>query len=787
MNDEEFLKRLQAAFQVEAEEHTQAMSSGLLELESAPPGDARAALIEKIFREAHSLKGAARAVNITEIESVCQALENVFSAWKKKESEPMPEQFDGLYKAVDFVRDLLSAGTAGRSAQVSEIVRQVGSLKPPVALKPSVSAAPQSVSVSASAPESPQKKPNETAEISKPAQKETPAPIAPAAVPAPPIRPAEPPPAAVPTERRVAVETVRISTAKLDSVLLQAEELLIAKLTASQRATELREVETALEHWKKEWTKIEPDFRRLRTGAASTPNEAVGNFLDWNERCVRSLEDKLNSLTASAERDERSLGAMVENLLDETKKLVMLPFSTLMEIFPRLVRDLARDEGKDVQLIMRGQETEIDKRILEEMKDPLIHLLRNCVDHGIERPAERGAKPSRATVEINILQLGGSEVEICLSDDGRGINVSKVKMTAVKKGIISQDEADRMGEQQAMMLIFQSDISTSPIITEISGRGLGLAIVREKTRKLGGRIAVETNLGAGTTFRIFLPLTLATFKGIIVRAGGQLFVIPVMNVDRVARVKMSDVQTVENKETIALDGRVIPLVRLDEALELPRKNDAADGAKESAFPALILGSAEKRIGFRVEAVVNEQEVLVKALGKPLLRVRNVSGATVLGDGKPVPILNVADLLKSALKVSAASSRIAAPTDGTETKKLSVLVVEDSITSRMLLKNILETAGFAVATAVDGADGLTKLRTGEFDIVISDVDMPRMNGFDLTAAIRAEPRLAPLPVVLVTARETREDRERGVDAGASAYIVKSNFDQSDLLQVIRRLV
>jgi two-component system chemotaxis sensor kinase CheA len=719
-SDEEFLKRLLEAFKIEAGEHVQAMSSGLLELESSPAApEQRAPLIERIFREAHSLKGAARAVNVTEVESLCQALETVFSAWKRKEMEPAPEQFDALHRAVDLARDLLSAGTAGRTAQVVAMTQQLAAFKPgatPPAAPRQTPATPPPQQPQASSPVV-----VETvvrpAPVPQPQQSEpSPSPVKAAPQEEPPVAP-EPRVAVAMTVPPIAAETVRISTAKLDSVLLQAEEMLVAKLAIHQRVDELRGVEAELERWQKEWTKIEPEARRLRSdksagssAKSNESNEAVAAFLDWSQSRVKALEGKLAALAGAAERDHRALSTMVDNLLEETKKLVMLPFSTLLEIFPRLVRDLARDEGKDVHFTMRGGDVEIDKRILEEMKDPLIHLLRNCVDHGIEPPAKRAPKPARATITLFVSQASGSEVEITVSDDGRGISVPEVKAAAVKKGTVSAEEAARMDDQQAIMLIFQSDVSTSPIITEISGRGLGLAIVREKILKLRGRIAVETRPGAGTTFRIALPLTLATFKGIIVRASEQLFVVPVTSLTRVVLIKPDEVQTVENRETIPFEGRVVSLVRLDDALEIPRKNpDDGDGV----FSVLILGSAEKQIGFRVDAVVNEQEVLVKPLGKPLVRVRNVAAATVLGDGKPVPILNVSDLMKSALHVSGAVVRATAleSTAAEPKKKIPVLVVEDSITSRMLLKNILESAGYAVTTAVDGMDGLTKLRTG----------------------------------------------------------------------------
>jgi len=316
------------------------------------------------------------------------------------------------------------------------------------------------------------------------------------------------------------------------------------------------------------------------------------------------------------------------------------------------------------------------------------------------------------------------------------------------------------------------------MITEVSGRGLGLAIVKEKVMEIGGQVSVETETHVGTQFQLTLPPTLATFRGILIEASGQSFVIPTAHVERVLRVPTHDVFTVENKTTISLDEQMVPLVRLQDVLE-----QSAVALEEQAefVRVVVMGRAEKRIAFGVDKILTEQAVLVKGLGTQLSRVRNIAGATVLGSGALVPILNVSDLMK------AAGTDFATNTHTIEEKKYHILVVEDSTTSRMLLQNILESSGYRVSTAVDGMDALTTLRRVRFDLVVSDVDMPRLNGFNLISKIRAEKEIAELPVVLVTSLESMEDRERGVLVGASAYIIKSHFDQSNLLAVIHRLI
>jgi two-component system chemotaxis sensor kinase CheA len=508
-------------------------------------------------------------------------------------------------------------------------------------------------------------------------------------------------------------------------------------------------------------------------------------FFEWNHDYFRLLESKVAALNRTAEQDRLIVTKLVDDLLEDSKKLLMLPLVTLGALFPKVVRDLCRDQGKEADLVIRGEEVEIDKRVLEEMKDPLIHLLRNCVDHGIETPEERRrlGKPPRASITLSVSRVNDNKVELLVSDDGGGIDIEKVKESAIKHGFISSEEASRLGESEAMALIFRADVSTSPMITRLSGRGLGLAIVREKTEKLGGSVSVESRRNVGTKIRIALPIALATFRGILVEVANRLFVVATAQVERVARFKPDDIQTVENQETLSLNGRALALARLADVLELPSVQRNEDQPKST--PVIILGAGDQRVAFAVDDVLDEQEVLVKRLGKPLARVRNIAGATVLGSGRIAPILNVADLLKSARKVGGVA-RVKAAAKPAEMKAKSILVIEDSITSRTLLKGILESAGYQVKTAVDGMEGFTTLRAERFDLVVSDVEMPRLDGFGLTERIRADKKLAELPVVLVTALETREDRERGIDVGANAYLVKSNFDQSDLLEAVRRL-
>ena len=746
--EEELLRALRATFKVEAAEHLHAMGAGLVELEKAAAPAEQMRLIETAFRAAHSLKGAARAVNFNQIEAECQALESLFAAWKRRESTPTPQTIDETHRALNAVWAMVAEPTGAEAARTHRRPQPASSRTESVADVGSQAEQPLAAQQLLSVPVG-------------------------------------------------EVDTVRIAVSALDARLLEAEEMLTAKLTVDQWSADLGALEARFEEWRKQWGRIQPRLRRLRHLSQHVPERAatpdtheLAEFFDWNHDYMRALEGSLTGLRRRAEQDRLVVAKLVDELLENSKKLLMLPLSTLSALLFKVVRDLCRDQGKEAVLTIRGEEVTIDKRILEELKDPLIHLLRNSIDHGVETPAvrHRAAKPPQAAITVAVAPLNGNQVEISVSDDGAGVDLEKVKLAAGRHGLPVPEAAAADEEAAALGLVFEADVSTSPIITQVSGRGLGLAIVREKTEKLGGRVAIESRSGAGTVIRMIVPLTLATFRGILIRVAQRSFIIPTAHVERVARFRPGDVHTVEGRRTLTLNGRAVALVDLDQVLELRSGQPGSAGAAHMVVVVLSVG--EQTVAFVVGEVLDEREVLVKRFTKPLSRVRNIAAATVLGSGEVTPILNVSDLLKSA-RNAAEPPRHAGPGEVGSTQPppagKRILVAEDSITSRMLLKGILESAGYQVTVAVDGIDALTALRSGQFDLVVSDVEMPRLSGLDLTATIRADRALGEIPVVLVTALESRADRERGIEVGANAYLVKSSLDQGDLLETLLRLL
>lgn len=738
--EEEFLKRLRAMFQLEAEERVNSIITNLVILERASNKEDQQEILEIIFREAHSLKGAARSVNLRDIESICQGIETTFAKLKKQEIKFSQELFDNLQLRLDELKKGLSLTDKPATKEKSIVVNEINKEEKVI--------------------EKPIEKETSKQEIEQTLNKE---------------QSIQQDNILLKTNKTNVANTIRVNVEKLDKLMLETEELIFVKLAINEQVSELNELKNILVNWQEELKNI---------NTKSLDNKQINSQFDlikYSFDKVQTLENKLSNLVIKAESDKRTTYHLVDNLLEDMKKVLMLPFSTQTNIFPKLVRDISREQNKEIDFIIEGDNIEVDRRVLEQIKDPLIHILRNSIDHGIETPSIRAQQGKNAKAEIKlVIAQEGNKIKITISDNGKGINVEQVKEKALKQKLISLEQSKTMSSQEIISLIFESGLSTSPIITDISGRGLGMAIVKEKVDNLGGSITLSTQDWVGTSLELLLPASLATVRGVLISVSNQLFIIPTINVEQVLRIKKTSIKTIENKETIFFNQQTLALVALSNILSLPTNSD-----KSEYLIVLVLRSGENKLAFIVDNVISEQEVLVKSLGKQLVRVRNISAATILGNGKVALILNVLDLIKSAIKQTGNYQSVNA--QETNVKQSTVLVAEDSITARMLIKNILEMSGYQVKTAVDGLEALILLKNEDFDLVISDIEMPRMNGFELTTKIRQDKKLADLPVVLVTSLDSRQDRERGIDVGASAYIVKSDFEQSNLLAVVEKLI
>ncbi len=582
--------------------------------------------------------------------------------------------------------------------------------------------------------------------------------------------------------------------------MAQFSELLGAKIRAEQRLAEVRELQAFATEWHKDWLALQHNSGRLSHSASTSPYQngnspitahrsrkgasALTDFVSTTKERLRSFNIQTNILFRQLSNDTMRLSLIIDELQEEIKRVRMLPLATITPTFGRMVRDLARAQGKQITLTIVGGETELDKRVLEQIKDPLIHLLRNAVDHGIESPAEREAagKPAEGQITLSASQQG-HHVVIAVSDDGAGLDLEAIRTAAVRRGVLRPAEVQKLDDDEVTRLIFNSGFSTSPIITDISGRGVGLDVVRQNIEELHGTLEVSFTVGLGTTFTMNLPLTLASSRGLLVKAGGQIFALPLSTVERMLHLKGQTITNLKGRAAITYQQKPLALAWLADLLELPQGQRDPD-----QLTVVIVAIAEKRLGIVVEDLVGEQEIVLKSLGKQLARVGGIAGATVLGSGQVILMLHPADLIKLAARTPA---RRATPSDGNQlesNRQKTVLVVDDSITTRTLEKNILEAAGYEVKLAIDGEQALAVLVTdGLPDLIVSDINMPRLDGFGLTQRIRQDERYADIPVILVTSLDSPADKARGIEVGADAYIVKSSFDQNNLLETIEQLV
>jgi two-component system sensor histidine kinase and response regulator WspE len=461
----------------------------------------------------------------------------------------------------------------------------------------------------------------------------------------------------------------------------------------------------------------------------------------------------------------------------------MRPFSDGAHGFPRLVRDMARDLGKQARLEIDGLTTEVDRDILERLEAPLNHLLRNAIDHGIEPPHDRRAagKPEMGTVRLEVRHRAGM-LAITVGDDGGGIELEKLRRKIVERGLTRPELARQMGEAELLEFLFLPGFSTAQEVTEYSGRGVGLDVVQTTIRRIGGSARISTKAGQGTAFHLQLPLTLSVVRAVLVDIAGEPYAFPHNRIDRLLRLPRSAIRSVEHRQFITVDGQNVGLVQAAQLLDLPPVSDPIE------LPVVLLSDESGTYGLIVESFRGEQDLVVRPLDPRLGKVPNVQAAAILDDGEPVLIADVEDMIRSMDQfIQAGTLARMEGTQPREQPKRRVLVVDDSITVREAERQILRNAGYDVAVAVDGADGWNQVRGGKFDLVVTDIDMPRMTGLELVEKIRGGAGLERLPVIVVSYKDRAEDRRRGLEAGANRYLTKSSFHDDSFLQAVADLI
>jgi two-component system chemotaxis sensor kinase CheA len=755
-------------FREETSENVRVLNDGLLSLENADQSDPEArAQIDAIFRAVHTIKGSARVLGFGEIGRLAHTMEDQLGAVRAGQRTLDKQLIDRLLASGDALITLTTHMVEGGDAGVNidELVAQFTADAAPDAA-PEHPPVPAATSEEPAAPQAAAPVPAGVEQVAEPASAE-------------PALAAEERPASNFRTRSVNRQTVRVRTDRLDRLINLTGELVIGQQALNLHGQHLRELAELNQQQQRVLLAIHGDIRQH--AAAPTHNgmeQHVNTLLNTCAQMNYLLRSQIEQFTQYASQYHM----LVDDMEQEVITTRLLPLSTIFGTLPRAVREIANATDKQVELEIHGETTELDRKLLEALSDPLLHIVRNAIDHGLEPPDERrvAGKPPQGRIQVRAEAAGG-EVRISVSDDGRGIDPQRMREAATHKGLLGADKVGLLSDQEAIELIFMPGFTTAPILTDLSGRGVGMDVVRTNIGELSGQVVLESQLGQGTTIAMLLPLTLVTTRIVLVRLGSQTFALPASGCRGIVWVHEHETQTIEGRAMITHEERTVPLLRLADLLGI--EAEPAFRSNER-MPALLVGSERRILSVLVDQVLDEREAVVKPLGPLFESQRRYSGAIQLGDGYLVLLLNPIVLVQEARGVALARGDGAA----TRTRAASrLLIADDSFTTRELVRSILSSAGYDVTAAVDGADALDKLRAQPYDLVVSDVEMPRMNGFELTASIRQELGLHDLPVIIVTSLSSDEHKRRGMEAGAQAYIVKSQFNQDNLLEAIQQLL
>ncbi len=748
-------------FKEESEEHLLCMDEGLLGLEKDPSDLTR---LDHVFRAAHSLKGAARMLYLPEIEMLAHRCEDVLRLGKSDGKTLTTELVAQLFPLLSAMHKLVDEALGGVKANV-DVKHLLAALEQHLAGEDEV------VMIEGAETDSLD---DEAVESSSEVRSD-------ASI----VDRAE-------SNNRVQqqdyrIKTIRVPTRKLDGLLNQMGELIVARGRVSQRLLDIENIAETWDEWQRSeaiTTGVQRASQTGRKGDEKTRFEQMGTMIQ--------------ALYHASSEDMTRLETVTDKIADEVRNIRLLPLATIFNLFPRLVRDQANEQGKKIEFNIQGGDTLADKQIVEEMKDPLMHMLRNAVDHGIETEAQRmgGGKPAVGKLTVSAYQ-SSTNITIEVSDDGRGIDPEVIGRTALKRKLLGQKELESMSDKQIQALIFSPGFSTSQFVTDISGRGVGMDVVRNNVERLKGQIEIESEVGRGSMLRILLPITLSSTRVLIASVNGRPYAIPADAVNSSMHLDKSIIFSIEGRKNITFQGSALHVVALSELLEVDEQQlesrlgkekgrlETASNDEDGYLLCVVIESGNDRFGLLVDELLDEREVVVKPHGSMLKRVRNVSNVTILDSGDVCMILNPQDLARTMRK------HVAVFTEELEASvkqgKQVVLLVEDSMTIRIQEKRILEGGGYEVVTAVDGLDAMNKLVTIQADAVVSDIVMPNIDGLELTAMIRRESKYNDIPIILVTALASDEDKKAGLEAGANAYISKPRFDQKILLETLGRLI
>ena len=750
-------------FRLEAETQTAVLSAGVLaieELERSPQ------TVESMMRAAHSLKGAARIVGLDPAVRVAHALEDVFVAAGKGVFRVQPRHADRLLAGIDFLGAIAKADDALQPdgpwpARAEQLVAELD-----VMLAEPVGAVAAGAGISAF--NTPSVTPSAAPSAAPSAVAETA--LEPAGATAATARPTD----QIDRVVRVSAESLTRLVGLAGESLVETRQLrpfVDALLQLRATDVDLCDALAALDE-------------KLKTADMAVPAPITAMLTTIRERADAGLA----TLTRHVE-DFESFARRNEDLSNRLHHEVivsrMRPLADGIRGFPRLVRDVARTLGKQMRFEVRGEQTGVDRDILDKLEAPLSHLIRNSLDHGIELPATREAagKPGTGTIRLEARHRAGM-LQIAITDDGRGIDVEQLRVKAVARGLVARQVADQLTELELLEFLFLPGFSTKDHVTEISGRGVGLDVVQSMVKSVGGSVRVATQPGRQTVFTLQLPITMSVIRALLVEIGGEPFAFPLTRIDHILFCKADEIRTVEGRQYFDRDGVSIGLVMAAQILEAPAAPPA------DPIPVVVISDRGQQFGMIVDSFLGERDLEVRPLDPRLGKVPDVNSASLLENGDPVLIVDVEDLVRSIDNVLMGRrlSRVEFERIAEQARKRKrILVVDDSITVRELERQLLQARGFAVDVAVDGMDGWNAIRGTHYDLVVTDVDMPRMDGIGLVSLLKADPARRETPVVIVSYKDREEDRLRGLDAGANRYLTKSSFHDETFVDTIIDLI
>ena len=765
---------LHELFRCEAESQVQVLTDGLLALDR----DAgQLTTIEPLMRAAHSLKGAARIINLSPIERLAHVMEDCFVAAQKQQLQLGQEHIDRLLAAVDLIAQIAAVEEADAAAWLSNNASKLEQLLarlaeaatphfvfPAAAVQPATAPAAETTSTTAAPLATPPAIAiNNIAASADPVRTES-------------TISSE---SSLPTPAGREQQVLRVNARNFDHLLSLASE---SRVAAHAMQPHLQSIQRFKKHQHETFAALEQLGAAMQAEGIS---ESMQDKLLSIQKKTAPLMQFLVGELAELDAYERRLLRISQAMLDEVLALRMRPFRDGVQGFPRMVRDLARSLGKEVQLIILGEDTLVDRDILAKIESPLNHLLRNAVDHGLEPPEQRLAvgKAAQATITLEARHSAGM-LMIQVTDDGRGVDLDKVRQTIVARQMSSAPMAQAMNTAELLEFLLLPAFSIKETASQVSGRGVGLDVVQTAVRQLYGTVTLETLPGHGFHTQLRLPLSQSVVRVVVVRIAGQAYALPIAKIQRILDITEMPIHTLNDAQFFTLGGEHIGLISAAQVLGLGETL-----APPGSQPVIVIGSGQRRYALAVDMIEGENSLAVQSLEAIFGKMRDISAAALLDDGSPVLILDVADLLVSIDKLTGEGHLQRLQTTGAQAgiQAKRVLVVDDSLTVREMERKLLQARGFEVDVAVDGMDGWNAVRSGNYQLVITDVDMPRMDGIELVNLIKKDSRLYKLPVMIVSYKDRPEDRARGLSAGADYYLTKGSFHDETLLNAVIDLI